>query len=108
MNSPTYKTWWISHYDRERAFFERDIEPFENWERVSSHGRMADRFFRNGRCVLYGNGPEVIARKFLLASISIVDRAMSEVNFQEDKYVKNSFPSNHGEALRVRAYARAC
>jgi hypothetical protein len=106
--STSFKTYWGDHYRKNSEFFERDIEPFKEWDRLREHGSFANTRLTLGALqALYADGPHAIIQRFLLAALEIVDRAITEIDFENGKWQQKSFPLNRGEAFQVRAYARA-
>ena len=37
----SYKAYWVNRYPKNRDYYQSDLAPFENWERVSGHGALA-------------------------------------------------------------------
>ena len=101
-----YKQKWINHLERERDYFSTPPDHFHNWARNSMPEMIAGVYLSNALCALYAGGGIQVAEKFFCATIELIDRAFEEDRFHA-KYAEYGLPKNQGEALRVRAYARA-
>lgn len=98
---------WITAYEKEREYFAADPEPFKKWHRSWAPQGMADVQLQNGSEILYSGAGHAVADKFLHAAIDMVDRAFAEDKFRDPRVLEMSFPTNRGEALQVRAYAKS-
>ena len=111
MNGTSFEQAWREEWRREEpSFRELDAhsdDAFRSWDRNSMpEGEAADQFYF-GIDILYGQGDEKLARRFLRQAIAVAERAFAEDKFHKSKWCRPGFPENRGKAEKIRVYAKA-
>lgn len=109
MKVSTHADYWLRQFERNHDFYTTTEEIFPLWHQweLSSRPEWGAAFdLGEALNLLYAGDPPGRSEYFLNRAIAIVDRALAEDKFSNER-CKVGFPGNRGEALQTRAYAHA-